>query len=435
MKTIHFIIALLATFTLNVASAQIANGVYYIQLSNGFVMEAEGNTYNNDGCKIQNWTNYKGNNQKWAVTKTASGTYRLRNLGSNKMLDAAYQSMNANGGKVQLWQEALANRNQEWILNPVGGGKYAIRNAAAAGNKVLDVTGYAIGTQGTAIQLWDYSTSNTSNQIWSFVPVSTVMKIYMTTGGDDMRGGNTVFVKVHYTDNTTSQEYVLSTGQAGGESMIGTKNLDKVITNLNQIKSVEIRHDGSPRSGHPFDTYDNWNLDKFRVTFMINGVEQEYCRHSGSPLIRFTGDYRVHRFTPQPIVIPPTTSILKAYINTGTGELRGGNYAYITVNYMDGTSLTETALGTGYTQNSVATATVKLNKVLSATSQIKNIVIRHDGNPRPGHPFDTYGNWTLQTLRVALVMPNGSEINVVNLAGNPLIQFNGNVRTVTYNRQ
>ena len=172
MKTIHFIIALLATFTLNVASAQIANGVYFIHLSNGFVMEAEGGTYNTDGCKIQNWGNNNGINQKWEVTRMTNGAYRIKNLGSNKMLDAAAQSLNTNGGKVQLWQNYPTNRNQEWVLTQVSPGRYAIRNAASTGNKVLDVTGYAIGTHGTAIQLWDYSPSNTSNQIWTFLPTA-----------------------------------------------------------------------------------------------------------------------------------------------------------------------------------------------------------------------------------------------------------------------
>jgi hypothetical protein len=435
MKILNFIITLLATFTLNVASANIPNGIYFIQLSNGFVMEAEGNTYNNNGCKIQNWTNYNGNNQKWAVTKTAAGTYRMRNLGSNKVLDADNYTLNNNGGKVQLWQEISGNRNQEWILTDVGSGRYAIRNAASASNKVLDVTNYAVGTAGTTIQLWDYSTSNTANQIWTFVPAQTMMKVYVTTGGDDLRAGNNAYIKVNYTDNTTSPEYVLSTGMAGGARIMFSKNLDKLIDNVNKIKNIEIRHDGSPRPGNPFDTYDNWNLDKIRVTFMINGTEQEYCAHAGTPIIRFTGAYRIHQFTPQPIVIQQETSTIKVYINTGTGELRGGNYAYITVHYTDGTSSNEMPLGTGYTQNSTASPSIALGKILTSTRQIRSITIRHDGSPRNGHPFDTYGNWTLQSLRVVLLMPDSTEPNIVNLPGNPLIQFNGNVRTVTYNRQ
>lgn len=173
MKKLSFIIYILATFLINVElKAQIPNGVYFIHLNNGYVMEAEGNTYMNNGCKIQNWTNYDGLNQRWEVTRTTTGTYRMKNLGSNKMLDAHAPDVNTNGGKVQLWDNYPSNRNQEWILMPLAGGKYAIKNAASSGNKVLDVTGRAVGTVGTAIQLWDF-VANSANQTWTFLPTNT----------------------------------------------------------------------------------------------------------------------------------------------------------------------------------------------------------------------------------------------------------------------
>jgi hypothetical protein len=263
----------------------------------------------------------------------------------------------------------------------------------------------------------------------------TIMKAYVTTGGDDLRGGNTAFIKVNYKDGTTSPEYVLSTGMGGNSTMTFSKDITKVITNINQIKNIEVRHDGSPRSGNPFDTYDNWNLQAIRVSFMINNVERNFINVSNNPLVRFTGQYRIHILAPQPAPpVPPATSKVKAYITTGTGELRGGNNAYMTVNYTNGTTSPEYTLGTGFGQNATTTATIDLGKVVSSISEIRSIVIRHDGSPRSGHPFDTYGNWTLQALRVALVLPNGTEPNIINLPGNPLVQFSGAVRTKTFNR-
>ena len=225
---------------------------------------------------------------------------------------------------------------------------------------------------------------------------------------------------------------VVSSGMANNTAITFTKVLTRDITNLNQIKNIEIRHDGSPRAGNPFDTYDNWNLQYLRVAFVINGAEQVFNAALGNPAVRFTGNYRIYTLAPQPPA--PTTSLLKVFLTTGTGELRGGNVAFMTINYADGSTSPEFVLGGGFGQNSAVIKEIRLNRTLSANTEITSILIRHDGAPRAGNPFDTYGNWTLQAIRVALVMPNGGEINVVNYPGNPLVQFSGNVRTKLLNR-
>ena len=164
-----------ALFMINSATGQIADGVYFIQLStNNNLMEAEKTTYKNNGCKIQIWENKNGANQMWQVTKTNRNTYKLKNVGSNKVLDAYNKDVNVNGCKVQLWNDIPNSLNQEWTLTTLsGGGKYAIRNAASTSNKVLDVTNSKVTSFGTAIQLWDLSsTSGAGNQSWTFVPVS-----------------------------------------------------------------------------------------------------------------------------------------------------------------------------------------------------------------------------------------------------------------------
>ncbi len=128
-------------------------------------------------------------------------------------------------------------------------------------------------------------------------------------------------------------------------------------------------------------------------------------------------------------------STLKVYLATGSDDLRGGNAAFLTVHYKDGSSSFEFALGGGYKQNSTKTIPINLRRSVANVSAIKSITVRHDGSPRAGQPFDSYDNWDLQSIRVALVLPNGEERNVINLASNPVVRFTGELRTQTWLRQ
>ena len=147
------------------------------------------------------------------------------------------------------------------------------------------------------------------------VQAGTAMKVYLTTGGDDLRGGNNAFVTINFQNGTTSPEYLLGGGFANNSLNIKAVNMEATISNLANIKNIVLRHDGSPRKGDPFDTYDNWNLDKIRVTFNIGGVEQDYISFSAAPLIRFTGTLRTHTFYPTPTPPPPpVTSTIKVFL-------------------------------------------------------------------------------------------------------------------------
>lgn len=263
-----------------------------------------------------------------------------------------------------------------------------------------------------------------------------IMRVYLTTGADDLRGGgNLAYITVNYTNGTTSPEYSLG-GGFGQNSRINkniTLNID--VTDLSQVKNIAIRHNGSPRAGQPFDTYDNWDLQSIKVAFDIRNQNADFINESGNPLVRFTGQLRNRVFVPSGSTPPPpTTSSVKVYLTTGSDDLRGGgNNAYMTVNYADGTSSPEYNLGGGFGQNSMITKSITINKTVASVSEIKSITIRHNGSPRAGNPFDMYDNWDLQVLRVALVMPT-AEQNIVNERGNPLIRFTGALRTRTWNR-
>ena len=267
---------------------------------------------------------------------------------------------------------------------------------------------------------------------------TTTMKLIISTGGDDLRGnGNQAYVTVNFANGTTSPEYALGGGFGNNTVVTKTVNLAPNLTSLSEIKNIVIRHNGSPRAGFPADTYDNWDLKALKVSFAINGTDQLLINESGNPLVRFTGQLRVKIFTPKTgggDDDKPKTSTMKVFLTTGSDDLRGGNHAYMTVNYTEGTTSKEFDLGGGFGQNSLKTISINLGKEVADVSEIKSITIRHDGSPRSGQPFDSYDNWDLQSIRAALIYTSGVERNVINLNGNPLIRFTGALRVKTWLR-
>lgn len=115
------------------------------------------------------------------------------------------------------------------------------------------------------------------------------------TGGDDLRGGNAAFMSLVLVDGAVLPEQLLSSGQGGGSNSTSLLNLPRRVA-ATQIRSIRIRHDGRPRSGHPFDTYDNWDLRTLRVNLReapSGPFTQLYnsARDSGVSglVVRFTG--------------------------------------------------------------------------------------------------------------------------------------------------
>jgi hypothetical protein len=116
------------------------------------------------------------------------------------------------------------------------------------------------------------------------------VQVELSTGSDDLRDGNQAFFSAIFTDGTTTPEQLLSRGLSGSSRVTSTVNLPDTAVRR-RIRGFVIRHDGSPRSGWPFDTYDNWDLKRVVVT------------HSGSVLYNSRDDSEavdfVHRFTGQ----------------------------------------------------------------------------------------------------------------------------------------
>jgi len=190
MKQKSTITSLLAILFFQLASAQApAAGRYYIHLANGQALEAESNNYKTNGCQVQIWKRRYTLNQVWDITDAGAGKFYIKNVAAGKNLDAHAGAVNSNGCKVQLWDILPANNNQKWIFQRVGTNRYTIRNAASTANKVLDVTGGAIGTNGTDIQLWDGL--NNQNQVWTLEPSHD--KSVIAPNLVDLRGNSTPY--------------------------------------------------------------------------------------------------------------------------------------------------------------------------------------------------------------------------------------------------
>ncbi len=142
-------------------------GRYLIKLANGRVLEAESNTFKNDGAKVQIWLPYYALNQLWDLKSAGAGKYYFINVASGKTLKVNITKGIHNGSLVQTWSQSIKSEETKWFIQSAGNQKYTIRSAAAgSSNKVLDVTGGAIDRGGAAIQLWD--NANAANQSWIF---------------------------------------------------------------------------------------------------------------------------------------------------------------------------------------------------------------------------------------------------------------------------
>ncbi len=117
----------------------------------------------------------------------------------------------------------------------------------------------------------------------------------MTTGSDDLRGGNNAFISLNLVDGTSTRE--VSLGGGFGQNSVVERRVTFTSKNPispNQIRSVTIRHDGRPRPGHSGDTYDNWDLQ--RISVSLADGRNIYNSVNDKPrslfVQRFTGETR-----------------------------------------------------------------------------------------------------------------------------------------------
>ena len=119
-----------------------------------------------------------------------------------------------------------------------------------------------------------------------------LIEVQLTTGDDDLRGGNMAFIKLNLKNGTSTPEIVLGRGFTGYSNVRVPLSFTQSLV-VSDIESITVRHDGSPRSGHPVDTYDNWNLQDFVLRVPGGQIIYDSRRDRRLPLPhRFTGASR-----------------------------------------------------------------------------------------------------------------------------------------------
>ncbi|MFI5532999.1 RICIN domain-containing protein [Kitasatospora sp. NPDC051853] len=126
---------------------------------NNRCLDADLNTINYNGTKVQLWDCNGWSNQTWIWTPVSGqpvGYYWIQTEKNYKCLDADLGTIGGNGTKVQLW-DCNGWDNQIWIWD--GQTLQTKKNA-----RVLDADLNTIQYNGTKVQLWDRN--GWSNQRW-----------------------------------------------------------------------------------------------------------------------------------------------------------------------------------------------------------------------------------------------------------------------------
>ncbi len=139
---------------------------------------------------------------------------------------------------------------------------------------------------------------------------TTFLVISLATGDDDLRGGNRAFLTMILNDGTVLPERPLVSSDRGlrARSTEPTRAI-RFTQNIEawQIREFRIRHDGRPRAGHPFDTYDNWDLQAVRIVVR----QPRGCFLGYDSAVALPTRALVHRFTGEsPEVHLPRGSLL-----------------------------------------------------------------------------------------------------------------------------
>lgn len=147
------------------ASNVISDGIYTIaSKASGKVMDVV-DVSTASGAKIQQWTNYVANNQRFRVESTGDGYYKLTAVHSGKVLDVP-NSSTSTGVQLQQWNDNGTDA-QRWRIIDVGGGYYKL--VSKASGLVVDVAS-ASTADGAAVQQW--TDNGTDAQKWAFTKIN-----------------------------------------------------------------------------------------------------------------------------------------------------------------------------------------------------------------------------------------------------------------------
>lgn len=147
------------------ASNVISDGIYTIaSKASGKVMDVV-DVSTASGAKIQQWTNYVANNQRFRVESTGDGYYKLTAVHSGKVLDVP-NSSTSTGVQLQQWDDNGSNA-QRWRIVDVGGGYYKL--VSKVSGLAVDVAS-ASTADGAVVQQW--TDNGTDAQKWFFTKIN-----------------------------------------------------------------------------------------------------------------------------------------------------------------------------------------------------------------------------------------------------------------------
>ncbi|MGG4092383.1 RICIN domain-containing protein [Paenibacillus lautus] len=147
------------------ASNVISDGIYTIaSKASGKVMDVV-DVSTASGAKIQQWTNYVANNQRFRVESTGDGYYKLTAVHSGKVLDVP-SSSTSTGVQLQQWDDNGSNA-QRWKIVDVGGGYYKL--VSKVSGLAVDVASSSTA-DGAVVQQW--TDNGTDAQKWLFTKIN-----------------------------------------------------------------------------------------------------------------------------------------------------------------------------------------------------------------------------------------------------------------------
>ncbi len=255
-------------------------------------------------------------------------------------------------------------------------------------------------------------------------PISS-LQVTISTGGDDLRGGQVAYGAIGLRDGRTLPKVNLNGGRGWGNNSTNTVTVPLPSgIRLGDLAFFTLEHDGAPKNLG--QTYDNWNLDAIAIaTPRICSAGVQLANPSGRPFVRFTG-----RQTFQTIPLSVTASAsasasaLQVTIATGGDDLRKGQVAYGTIRLRDGRTLPKVNLngGRGWGNNSTNTVSMPLPSGIRL-GDLASLTLEHDGAPRD--LGQTYDNWDVDALRVTTPQICSAGVQLANKSGRPFVRFTG----------
>lgn len=145
------------------------NGTYYLQnrVSGLFLDVAGGEVAVEQGVNVHQWSFTGTKNQQFKLEHLNNGSYRVRAVHSDKVLDVDGVKLN-NGANIHQWTY-LGSDNQKWIVIP-SENKY-FRLVAQHIGKILEVAGCGTNNQDNVQQ---YDNNNQLCGQWRLIPVDAV---------------------------------------------------------------------------------------------------------------------------------------------------------------------------------------------------------------------------------------------------------------------